>query len=321
MAVRPERALQGLPARASGCRWTASSVESGAGRAPLRTYPRRLRPSPRASGSALPAAHGQVAEPLADQVHRGVERAWRPTCAAPGARARRTGPSGRRRAGGSRRRLTTAPARAAARRARPSSSSAAILAMVRESVVEGSKRFWRVKVVKSARRILTCTQPAARFCARMRWLARSARRSTSACMLRVIGEIAEEGFLGADRLLVPLGHHRAVRRCRRRARACVASRGRRSATARRPARRAAAPSVASPAASTRSPSLRPRPGRRRTESGSSTRAHVAGVDHREPVGLLQVGGDLRHQLVRRDADRGGELRGRADALLDAARDA
>ena len=96
--------------------------------------------------------------------------------------ARRTGPSGRRRAGGSRPRLTTARGRAAARRATRSSSSAAILAMVRESVVEGSKRFWRVKVVKSARRIFTCTQPAARFCARMRVPARSASRSTSACM-------------------------------------------------------------------------------------------------------------------------------------------
>ena len=80
--------------------------------------------------------------------------------------------------------------------------------MVRESVVEGSKRFCRVKVVKSARRIFTCTQPAARFCARMRVPARSASRSTSACILRVVGEVGEEGFLGADRLLVPLGHHR-----------------------------------------------------------------------------------------------------------------
>ena len=57
------------------------------------------------------------------------------------------------------------------------------------------------------------------------------------------------------------------------------------------------------------------------ESGSSTACRLPAVDHGEPVGLLEVGGDLRHQLVRRHAHRGRELRAGADLSLDAARDA
>ena len=204
--------------------------------------------------------------------NRARSRCGRP-CRPPA--ARRTGPSGRRRAGDSRPRLTTAPSRAAARRAMRSSSSAAILAMVRESVVEGSKRFCRVKVVKSARRIFTCTQPVARFCARMRWPARSARRNTSDCILRVIGEIAEEGLLRADRFLVPLRHHRPLVDARGAFAHALRSRGRRSATAAASGASRSAPSVAMPAASTRSPSLRPRPGRRRTLERIEQRAQVA----------------------------------------------
>ena len=49
------------------------------------------------------------------------------------------------------------------------------------------------------------------------------------------------------------------------------------------------------------------------------RAHVLRADPREAVRLLHVGGELREQLVVRDADRGGEPGALADALLDLAR--
>jgi hypothetical protein len=75
--------------------------------------------------------------------------------------------------------------------------------MVRESVVEGSKRFWRVNVVKSARRIFTCTQPVARFCARMRAPAPVRQPQHFGVHARVFEQIRGEGFLGADGLLVP----------------------------------------------------------------------------------------------------------------------
>ena len=192
--------------------------------------------------------------------------------------------------------------------------------MVRESVVDGSKRFWRVNVVKSARRIFTCTQPVARFCARMRCAGAIGETQHLGLHARVVGEVGEEGFLGADGFLVPLGHHRPLVDAGR-----AFAHALRIAAEDRPQHRIRRmrswPSVARPAASTRSPNFRPRPGRRRTDSGSSTAFMLAVVTHREPVGLFEIRGDLRHQLVGRDAHRGGELRVGANAFLDAARDA
>ena len=81
------------------------------------------------------------------------------------------------------------------------------------------------------------------------------------------------------------------------------------------------PSVASPAAFDAFAKLAAEPGQPAHRQRIEHRAQVVGVDHREPVGLLQVRGDLRHQLVRRHAHRRGELGGGADPVLDAARDA
>ena len=71
-----------------------------------------------------------------------------------------------------------------------------------------------------------------------------------------------------------------------------------------------------PSASTRAPVFAPRPGSRRTLSGSRTCIDLRRRDHAQPVGLVQIGGDLRDQLVGTDADGRGEPGGLANSLLD-----
>ena len=66
--------------------------------------------------------------------------------------------------------------------------------------------------------------------------------------------------------------------------------------------------------------LAPKAGQAAHRQGVEHLADLLRRHHGQAVGLLQLRGDLRHQLVGRDADRGGESGELADAALDAARD-
>ena len=166
------------------------------------------------------------------------------------------------------------------------SSSTATRAMVRESVVLGSKRFWRVNVVKSARRIFTCTQPVARFCARMREPARSARRITSDSMRAASPRSVKK----VSSALIDFSSHSDITgrssMPEARSRMRCESRPKMGQSSESGAVRSCA-KVVRPAASTRSPSLRPRPGRRRTLSGSSVARMLEASTTVSPSGLLR----------------------------------
>ena len=128
-------------------------------------------------------------------------------------------------------------------------------------------------------------------------------------------EVCREGLLGADGFLVPLGHHRALVDARRRVRACAANRGRRCGHS------TASGAVRSSSERVRcrpprrfSPVLRPRPGRRRTDNGSSTARTSPAVTTVRPSGFSRSEAIFATSLLGATPTEALRLRDRADAV-------